>query len=73
MDGQRVSRPREKKSVWDSSVTVHFSMKEDMNLVLLTLADEKGIPKARIVQELIAKDHVYLKRYEEMREEGYFQ
>lgn len=53
-------------------MTLHFSVKEKMNSVLLSIAKDKGCQKKRIVQELLETHPDYLKKKEEMEKEGFF-
>lgn len=61
-----------KKSIWECAITVHSSIKEKTNSVLLSLAREKGTQKSKIMQELIESHPEYKKKTKEMEEDGYF-
>jgi len=60
------------KSIWDCSITVHLSFKEDMNSVLLSLAKDKEIQKKKVVQDLLDTHPEYIKKKEEMKKAGFF-
>ncbi len=61
-----------KKNIWDCCITVHSSIKEKTNTVLLALAKDKGSQKSKIMQELIETHPDYEKKKKEMEIEGYF-
>ena len=62
-----------KKSIWESTITVHFSIREDMNSVLLALARDKDIKvKSTILQKVLETHPDYIKKKEEMEKENYF-
>lgn len=61
-----------KKSIWDCHITLHSSIKEKMNSVLLSLAREKECQKSRIIQELIETHPDYEKKLGEMEKEDFF-
>ena len=60
------------KNIWDCHITLHSSIKEKMNSVLLSLAREKECQKSRIIQELIKTHPDYKKKLEEMESDGFF-
>ncbi len=60
------------KSIWDCSITVHSSIKEKTNSVLLALAKDKGSMKSKIMQELIETHPEYERKKIEMEREGFF-
>ena len=60
------------KSIWECCITVHSSIKEKTNSVLLALAKEKGSQKSKIMQELIETHPDYEKKKIEMEKEGFF-
>ena len=60
------------KSIWECCITVHSSIKEKTNSVLLALAKDKGGQKSKIMQELIESHPDYVKKVKEMEREGYF-
>ena len=60
------------KSIWECCITVHSSIKEKTNSVLLALAKEKGGQKSKIMQELIESHPEYEKKKKEMEEDGFF-
>ena len=61
-----------RKNIWDCHITLHSSIKEKMNSVLLSLAREKECQKSRIMQELIETHPDYKKKRKEMEDEGFF-
>ncbi len=60
------------KSIWECCITVHSSIKEKTNTVLLALAVYRGSKKSKIMKELVETHPEYKKKKEEMEEEGYF-
>ena len=60
------------KSIWECCITVHSSIKEKTNTVLLALAVEKGSKKSKIMQELVETHPDYLRKYKEMKSGGFF-
>jgi len=60
------------KSIWDCHLTVHWSIKERTNSVLLNMAKDKGVAKAKIAQKLLESHPEYLKYEEEMNEKEFF-
>ena len=61
-----------RKRIWDCHITLHSSIKEKMNTVLLSLAREKKCQKSRIIQELIETHPEYKKKMEEMEKDDFF-
>ena len=61
-----------KKSIWDCHITLHSSIKEKMNTILLSLARDKKCQKSRIMQQLIETHPDYIQKMEEMGKEGFF-
>jgi hypothetical protein len=64
---------RKIKDIWSSYITLHISTREDMNTVLLEIAKEKNMYKARVIASLIETHPDYKKKYKEMKAEGFFQ
>ena len=60
------------KSIWDCHITLHSSIKEKTNSVLLSIAKDKKCMKSRIMQDLIESHPEFQKKKEEMEKEGYF-
>jgi len=60
------------KSIWDCHITLHSSIKEKTNSVLLSIARDKDLQKSRVMQELIESHPEFKKKREEMEKEGYF-
>jgi len=63
---------RNAKSIWECHITIHYSIKEKMNSVLLNIAREEKTAKSRVVQDLLETHPKYLKVKKEMEKEGYF-
>ena len=55
MDGQRVSRPREKKSVWDSCSTAHVSLSGKMLVALNSIGRDNDMSQSKVVQMLLCE------------------
>lgn len=72
MSGNHNSGRIRDNNIWDGSVTVHQSIKEDMNAVLLRIANMKKKKKARMIEALIETHPDYIKVKKEMEEEGFF-
>ena len=53
MDGQRVSRPRGKKSVWDSCSTAHVSLSGKMLVALNSIGRDNDMSQSKVVQMLL--------------------
>ena len=60
------------KSIWDGHITLHSSIKERTNSVLLSLARDKNCMKSRIIHELIESHPEFKKKRKDMEKEGYF-
>ena len=60
------------KNIWDCHITLHSSIKERMNSVLLSLAKEKGCQKSRVIQELLKTHPDYVKKDKDMEKDGFF-
>lgn len=53
-------------------MTLHLSIKEKTNTILLSIARDNDCQKSRIIQKLIETHPEYQKKVEEMEKEGYF-
>lgn len=72
MGGMGSGRKR-KEDFWAGSITIHASIPEDMNAVLLKVAKRKGLKaKYHAIKHLIATHPEYKELYHEMEEDGFF-
>jgi|GEM_PF-4796263 len=57
-----MGRPR-LKSVYDSSVTLHLTVKERTNIIICELAARKESTKSKIIEELLQESQTFKKAY----------
>lgn len=59
------------KSIWDNKITIHQTIREDTNFVMLEIAKDRGIPKSQVVELLVTQSPDFKKKIAKMREEGF--
>jgi len=59
-------------SIWDCYVTVHMTLREDIDYTPMELAKDSGVYKSRIVQQLIITHPDFISKMDELRSEGFF-
>jgi len=67
-----MGRGRPKKEIYDSSVTVHLTLKEKVNLVLFMLAKEHEATKSKVLEKIISESDTFKEKLSELEEEGFF-
>jgi len=62
------------KSIWETSVTVHATLKEKTNTTLLEIAKEfKGrLSKAKIIEQLLNESPTFKNKMDELEKEDFF-
>jgi hypothetical protein len=61
-----------RKNIWDCHMTLHFSIKEKTNSVILSIAKEKQCQKSRVIQKLLESHPEYKEKVKQMEDEGFF-
>ena len=59
-----------RKDVMDSAMTLHLTVKERTNLVLLELAKEKEVTKSKVIEELLKESPSFNKKMKKLQEIG---
>jgi len=67
-----MGRGRPRKDVMDSSVTVHLTLKERINLVLYMLAKDNEATKSKVLEQLISESTTFKEKLSELESEGFF-
>jgi len=59
-----------RKDIYDSAVTLHITVKERTNIILLDIATEKESTKSRIIETLLKESKTFRQKYKELKKEG---
>jgi len=60
------------KDFWDTKVTMHLTVKQKTNAVLVELAKEFNKPIKQIVEVLLEESKTYKNKLKELEKEGRF-